>query len=454
MAAGSILIVDDIATNRVVLKVKLDAAFHRTILAEDGQSCLRRAKSERPNLILLDYNLPDMTGLDVLHQLRADPQTRRIPVLMNSAEADDATRQAAIAAGVEDFMTKRVDDQLLMARIRNILRLQEESEALDLPLFQMDEPGDCFAAPGRVGLVFSRAEQAMRLRRSLAPVSADRFTLMQREDAMARSADMTEVFVIDADLARGGGLRLLSELRSRGESRHAGICLWQSNGSDAASAAQAFDLGADDVLTDAMPPREVALRLAAVLSRRREVLRRRTLLRDTARLAAIDPLTGLWNRRYALPQLAAMARDAATAEQRLAVMVLDIDHFKSVNDRFGHATGDAVLVEVARRLRDAAHTAPQSNGLVARIGGEEFLVSVPCPSMRAARVLAETLCESVRSPALRLDGLAPLGVTISVGVAMLAGAEPVTDALDRADRALLAAKAEGRNRVTLAQNVA
>lgn len=454
MTAGSILIVDDIATNRVVLKVKLDAAFHRTILAEDGASCLRRARVEQPDLILLDFHLPDLTGLEVLTRLRVDPLTRRIPVLMISAEADDSVRQAALAAGADDFLTKRVEDQVLLARIRNILRLQEEWQALDLPLFQLDEPAEGFSAPGRVGLVFSRAELAMRLRRSLGTVSADRFTLMQREDAMARVAENTEVFVIDSELARGGGLRLLSELRSRGESRHAGICLWQSGGEDATNAAQAYDLGADDVLTDTMPPREVALRLSAVLSRRREVLRRRKMLHDTARLAAVDPLTGLWNRRYALPQLSAMARDAAAADQRLAVMVLDIDHFKSVNDRFGHATGDAVLVEVARRLQATVSSTTPAGGLVARIGGEEFLVSVPCPNIQSARTLAEALCQGVKAPPLALQGTAPLSVTISVGVALLAGAEPVTDALDRADRALLAAKAQGRDRVTLAQNVA
>lgn len=452
MAAGSILIVDDIATNRVVMKVKLDAAFHRTLLAADGAGCLRLARVERPDLILLDHDLPDMNGLAVLRKLRADPLTCRIPVLMVSAATDAEARQAALAAGAEEFLSKSVEDQLLMARIRNILRLREEWDAFNLPLFQLDDPAEGFVAPGRIGLVFSRTEQALRLRRNLATISADLFTPLRREDALASPS--TEVFVIDADLARGGGLRLLSELRSRGETRQAGICLWQSGGTDAALAAQAFDLGADDVLSDAMPPREIALRLAGVLARRREAQRRRALLHDTARLAAIDPLTGLWNRRYALPRLSGMARDAALSGRSLAVLVLDIDHFKSVNDRHGHSAGDSVLVEVARRLRGPAGTTGDSETLVARIGGEEFLVAFPCISLQDASRRAEVLRETIRRPPLGLSGLPPVAVTISVGVALVSQCETVSAALERADHALLAAKTQGRDRVTLARHVA
>jgi len=461
MAAGSILIVDGIATNRVVLKVRLEAAFLKTFLAPDGATALRLARDHRPDLILLDRTLPDMPGIDLLRSLAAEDATRRIPTLFLASGAEDGLRQAALAAGAVDVLAKPVPDVLLMARLRNLLRLREDLHGVDLPLFGMAEAPTAFAMPGRVGLIFRRSDVAVALRRGLSRCSADQFLPMQRDctlgPALAGSGGAiphppADAFVLDSGLLPGGGLRLLSELRSRGETRHAGICLWQSSGESTAEAAQAFDLGADDVLSAEMPLPEVALRLSAVIARRREGQRQRSRLHDTARLASVDDLTGLWNRRYALPQLAAMAAAAQEGGGGLAVMVLDIDRFKSVNDRHGHAAGNAVLVAVARRLRDILKA--EAGPLIARIGGEEFLVALPCSSAQEARNRAEALCEGIRTHALEQDGLPRIGVTISVGLAMLATGEPVTQTVDRADRALLAAKERGRDRVTLASNVA
>lgn len=456
MAAGKILIVDGIATNRVVLKVKLDAAFHLTLSAADGASCLRIAQETRPDLILLDHALPDLPGLAVLHSLRADPRTTGIAVVLLSRAPDDALRRAALAAGAMDVLDKRVDDQLLLARIRNLLRQCADVRDSDLPLLGLAEPGAGYVAPGRVALVFQRAEAALTLRRTLARLMPDQILSLRRDGVLG--ADGTalpqpDVFVLDGDLLPGGGLRLLSELRSRGETRHAGMCLWQSD-PDAAEAAQAYDLGADEVFTPDMSAPEVALRLSAVIARRREGRRLRGLLHDAARLAAVDDLTGLWNRRYALPHLASMAETALAMSEGLAVMVLDIDRFKSVNDRYGHSTGNAVLVAVAQRLRSILGVDAGDTALIARIGGEEFLVALPCPTAQDARRRAEALCDGIRHHAVTVEEMPPITVTISVGLAMLAGTEPVTDALERADQALLAAKERGRDRVTLARNVA
>ena len=123
--SGKILIVDDVATNRIVYKVKLGAACYAPILAADGQSCLALARSEKPDLILLDLVLPDMNGTEVLQHLRADPVTAEIPVVVFSAELNAEARLAALAAGADDFLTKSVDDQTLMARLRNLLRGRE-----------------------------------------------------------------------------------------------------------------------------------------------------------------------------------------------------------------------------------------------------------------------------------------------------------------------------------------
>lgn len=163
-----------------------------------------------------------------------------------------------------------------------------------------------------------------------------------------------------------------------------------------------------------------------------------------AAAARLDPLTGLLNLRAFRELMAAMA--SAPAATPYAVAFLDVDHFKSVNDRFGHAGGDAVLAAVGHALSDEAR--PQDS--VARIGGEEFAVLMPGVDAEAAAALGEDLRRAVERTRVEVDG-EELCVTVSVGLAISADDTPSVDALLRcADAAMYLAKGEGRNRVATA----
>ena len=173
------------------------------------------------------------------------------------------------------------------------------------------------------------------------------------------------------------------------------------------------------------------------------------------RLAVTDPLTGLHNRRYALAHLDRIAARARDTGRRFAVMVLDLDRFKTVNDTWGHGAGDTVLETVAARLRDNL----RPSDLVARIGGEEFLVALPDATLGTARITAERLCRVISDePVILPDGRSSVQVTISVGLALGPDLSPelpdatatARSALARADAALLIAKTDGRNQVTIA----
>lgn len=480
---GKILIVDDVSTNRIVFKVKLTAASYQPLLAADGATCLQIARDKQPDLILLDLMLPDMSGTDVLRRLRADPATRRIPVVMFSANSDAAQRMAALQAGADDFLTKPIDDQTLLARLRSFMRARDYVGGLEpadggLTLLGLAEAAAPFempglVAPGLVALVTNRPETALQLRKELAAHSLDRLVIRGLDDVFHdgdNAATTPDVYVIEADAGGpGGGLRLMSELRSRQTSRFAAFCILNRE-TGQGNAAMAFDLGANDQVNAPVNPAEMALRLRTLLRRKRDGDRARASVQDGLRLAIIDPLTGLHNRRYGIAQLGAIADRAQGDGSSFAVMVADLDRFKSVNDKWGHAAGDAVLIEVAARLGANLRGAD----LLARIGGEEFLIALPATPLAEAREVAERLCHTVEQTPITLPGGAQVSVTISIGLAISDDASGQTDRpcpsglhpstvtgpartaqmIDRADHALLAAKTGGRNQVTISRNAA
>lgn len=454
---GRILIVDDVATNRIVLKVKLGAACYRPMLAADGAGCLAIARAEAPDLILLDLKLPDMSGIEVLRHLREDPTTRDIPVIMISAMSDPASRLAALAAGADEFMAKPYDDLLLMARMRSLLRARElpadvGPRGAALQALGLAEAAEPFERPGLIGIVAERADPTAKWRRDLAPLLPDRVVILSREEALEESGPAPDVFLITSRIG-DAGLRLMSDLRSRPETRHAAICIVQTDASTE-RAAIAFDLGADDLVGASVDPRELRLRLRNLMRRKQRGDRQRETVQTGLRLAIIDPLTGLYNRRYAAAHLAAMAERAQESGHPFAVMVIDLDRFKMVNDRWGHAAGDAVLIEVARRLEKNL----RQGDLLARIGGEEFLVALTDTRLSDARTAAERLCQAVQERPIPLPGGEPLSITVSIGLAVddagAVGLEPVAAVVNRADLALMASKNAGRNQVTISRTAA
>ena len=457
---GKILIVDDVATNRIVLKVKLASAFYETVQASNGTEGLSLARQMRPDLILLDIELPDIGGIEVCERLKADPATRDIPVVMVTAFRDMNRKMQALRAGAEDVVWKPLDETVLLARLRSLLRARETTQQLGLRdstyrELGFAEPAQSFAGQAVVALVAPRPDIAATWRRGLEPYLDTRFVILDREAALGDRSrhPVPDVYVVAADLAgQSDGLMLMSELRSRATSRYSAVCVMlPPDGQN--TAAMALDLGANDLIEAGADPEETAHRIRTQIERKRQSDRLRESVAAGLRLAMTDPLTGLHNRRYALPHLARIAERAETAGRQFAVMVLDLDRFKAINDTFGHAAGDAVLVEVAERLKSNLRAVD----LLARIGGEEFLVALPDTTPEAAQATAERLRRVIGERPIPLPkGEGNIPVTLSIGLAIGPGTErgSVDDLVNLADRALLGSKAEGRNLVTVGRSAA
>lgn len=458
----SILIVNSIATNRIVLNVKLSAAQYTVHQAHNGATALRVLRNHAIDMVLMDTDIPDMSGERLVRNIRTLARSKNALILTAMENEPLEQKKAILAAGADDYLQKPVDDKILLARVRRLFRARAAEAELQLrdgtaQALGFAEPMANFQTPAKISIVSSDPIARRAWRDQLQDYSNNNFQALARCDALSQdeTSQGVDVFVMSArDSDDSFGLSMLTELRSNPATRHAAIvAVLPFENHD--MSAMALDLGADDLVYEGFDPAELSLRLNVLIERKRRNDALRMQVKDGLQAAVTDPLTGLYNRRYAMPHLKRIAERAKRSDQSFAIMVLDLDHFKQVNDRYGHATGDAVLAQVADRLRENL----RPFDMVARIGGEEFLVVMPDTPLQQAKQAAERICGLIATQPIDVAHLnTSIHVSTSIGVAVAGPPHRMTfdvqQLLAAADSALYDAKAEGRNQVNLARSAA
>ncbi|MCG7519092.1 diguanylate cyclase [Ruegeria sp. Ofav3-42] len=458
---GTILVLDGTSTNRIMLKVQLTAAWYHVVQAEKLHGLAGLLRRTRPDLVLVAQTLPDGTAADVKRLVMANPDLADVPVVAIAPQNDKAARLKALADGLDDVLAHPFKDTLLLARVRSLLRSRAETQDLKLgngshPIGFAEPATALIAAPKsarvailahtcRTGALWKKALSG-RLRHSLSThVSSNMHALL--------SGPIPDAVVVEIGRTTPG-LSTLADLKSRGATRHT-VLIAVLAGDDASLASEALDRGADAVCMGGFCTDEVLLRLENQIARKTLTDQMRASLRRGIAESWVDPLTGLHNRRYAMRAIDQMARQPSQDGHGFVVMLADLDHFKTINDRFGHIGGDLVLAEAAKRMKSTLGSA----GFVARIGGEEFMIGLPNSSPAKAMELARTLRDCISETPFTLpDASAPVPVTISIGMTApnppLPSNEPLERVIKSADIALYAAKKAGRNQVRIRQNAA
>ena len=450
--SARILVVDDILPNVKLLEAKLSAEYYDVLTASNGEEALERVEKDNPDIILLDVMMPGMDGFEVCERIKANPLVSHIPVVMVTALTDAAERVKGLEAGADDFLSKPVNDTALMARVRSLVRLKmtvdewraRENTATELGVVEqsadvMNEPVERAA----VLVVESHNFEAEAVKKALEVDSDHVVHAKTGMDAMKEigSHDF-DLIVVSLNLEEEDGLRLCSHLRSNERTRNIPL-LMVADEQDMPRVAQGLEIGAHDYILRPMDKNELLARSRTQIRRKRFQEHLRSNYELSLSMALVDSLTGLYNRRYFEVHLQKLLAQQGSSSKSLGVLLMDIDHFKGVNDTHGHGVGDEVLKVFADRMKDKI----RSFDLVARLGGEEFVVLLPDVSHERAKFIAERLRRLISDEPIKCNvAEGALPITISVGGVVIDDPNhTIEEVLKFADDALYEAKNGGRN---------
>jgi two-component system cell cycle response regulator len=457
VAECRILVVDPVDASRQALGDRLQSLGYAVTLAADGVEAAHAALGDPPGAVVADLAMPSISGVQLCRLLQAEPATMHVPVVLRGVDGR-LNRFWAEQAGATAYVVKGRTGDLVRA-----LRKGLADRPPDDDFFQaMPTDGDI---RDRIALHLDRALFEM--------VIASEVRKLGTCESFPHLFDLFAQFVAQVTAYRW--LALLPE-----GDRRAGLHANPATRADAESAARAaFGVGTDTSWTvieddDADPgPVDSVITATVALGERtvgrvamapcgevgeahellrifaRELggpLRMAILVEESQRLATTDPLTGRMNRRAFCEAAEREIHRSHRHADPLSIALLDLDHFKAINDHRGHATGDQVLTALGGLL--GRH--PRRSDLAARWGGEEFVLAMPGTTLDRAVTAADRLRTAIASLELADAAGVAVRVTASIGVAQLAPGEDLDALVERADQAMYQAKSVGRNRVCAA----
>lgn len=467
-----VLVVDDSVIVRKTIGSLLENAGYDVEVCESGEQAFERCSTEIFDLVISDVTMGALSGVQLCRLLRSDPQTADIPVVLLTAADDPRSRFWGRNAGAHAYVPKEAMLASLLEEVKVILArspkrdmprlsrpvrarppMERLSQVLDELLFQA-------VVANEARSLFHHAEDRLAFAKAvtaLAAEVADYTYLVLRLDGPgepsytihARGAwpqDPSATTYVSLGLEDGPEQRVQTIVEAdapRIPTPHLDggeVALFAIEaGEETLGVIAAFGgkkrLSATDRITLQLLAREMGLVAKSVF-----------LMEQTRLLARTDGLTGLHNRLHGSERLEIELEGAKRNAVPLTVAICDVDHFKLVNDQYGHNIGDVVLQQVSKVLHDAVRKVD----LVCRWGGEEFLVILPHTSEAGGRIVAERLRSAIEQGAASDAG--PKRVTISIGIATYAGESTTESFVERADQALYRAKKRGRNRVEIAAN--
>ncbi len=455
--SARILVVDDIPANVKLLEAKLTQEYYEVITANSGAEAIQCAKDESPDLILLDVMMPEMNGFEACKILREDPETSHIPIIMVTALSEKKDRIQGLEAGADDFLTKPVNDMALFARVKSLVRLKVMVDELRLRgqtgiEFGMDNKIDKAAmVDAKIMVIDDDVVESRKIMEKLSNFTQNVFNITDMNNVVEQlQGHNIDVVLVSTQMTESDGLRICSQIRGN-ESTRAISIIGVVDEMDTQSIIKGLEIGLNDYIVSPLDVNELLARVKTQIKRKKYQDALRTNFQTSVSLAVTDSLTGLYNRRYMDSHLENMMKDCNENDRPMCAMILDIDHFKEVNDTHGHDVGDEVIKQFAERISQNMRPAD----MVVRYGGEEFTVFLPGTNLEMGAIAAERMRQRIANLPFKVSTeKGSLAKTCSIGITTLnrAGGDTPEMVIKRADDALLEAKRTGRNKVVALPN--
>jgi two-component system cell cycle response regulator len=348
-----LMVVDDDPANARFLEAALSAEYYDVKTICLAHEVLTQAAAWQPDVILLDVMMPRINGYELCEQLKSEDSTRHIPVVMVTGLKDPADRRRGLAAGADEFLTKPIEHEILLARLRGIIRLKrvlDEWRARYVTMAALGLGGarDAAVPNGRALIVDDLLIRAHRLQAVLQTSGITAALVANDTEAgEAMESEPFDLVILSLSLLSCDPLRLIARFQSSALTRDTPLLMTAEREQNAAVIA-GLNLGAADCMMMPLDEAECLLRVKNLIRRKRHQDALRDDVAQALALAVIDPLTKLYNRRYMMTHLERLCEDPARG--RFAVLMIDVDHFKKINDEFGHGVGDKVLEETGKLL--------------------------------------------------------------------------------------------------------
>ncbi len=462
-----VLVVDDSPSIRGRVVQKLETKGFHITEASSGEEALALTLEQTFDLVVSDIEMDQITGVQLCRVFRGDPGMVDIAFVLLTAAKEAKTRFWGRNAGADVYLAKEdMDDELLPAidklmegrTPRDDIRpeltgtpLERVSAVLDHHLFDVVVQSEVRRLMDHVHDRIEFGEKVLELAaevlgcpylvlqllgpggptysiRARGPWPEDSPTAGLAALAIPEESLGATRTIVARDMKFGTGKNVLGGRSSTFEIRVRDEKLGALQVFGGANTCAGADLRSAELIADALGV----------------VVKSLFLVEETQLLALTDGLTGLYNRRHASKRLEEEIARARRNKTGLCVAMCDVDHFKAINDEFGHSAGDRVLQQIARSLTEYV----RRNDIVARWGGEEFLVIFSEIKLTAARIVAERLRGRLANTP-QVDG-GPDKISVSIGLARLGSGSTADTLIEEADQALYRAKARGRNRVEVA----
>jgi diguanylate cyclase (GGDEF)-like protein/PAS domain S-box-containing protein len=425
----TILVVDDEAQNRKLFEALLTPEGYRVTTAKSGEEALATIKASAPDLILLDLMMPGMNGHEVARILKSSTVTSNIPIVMVTAQTTGEALLEGLDAGVEEFLTKPVNRHELYLRLRNLLRLKELRDIVDTHNQSLTVD------------VVARTKELQRFRSAM-DQTGDAILLLDHKTNTFIDVNATATTMLGYtrhEFLEFGHIELVANTQIALERLRDAIVGGGPRETLSTTKIRRKD-GSNVAVEIFQPPRRTdddAITVGIV----RDITEREDAHLRLYKLANHDALTGLPNRTLFYESLSKTLVSAEANGWTVAVLFIDIDHFKKVNDTHGHAIGDTLLNQFSNRLSSCVRL----RDTVGRLGGDEFaVILIMDGQMNGAELVARKIRDAVNEPfAIVGDKVA---ITASIGIAMYPndGSEAET-LITFADTAMYRAKQSGRD---------